>query len=142
MNHNVKTSKLFFDSLKYAETKKFDFILCDTSGRLQNNINLMNELGKIKKILDNNVFIKFNYKTFLVIDSMTGQNALNQVEIFNKTMPIDGVVLTKFDNISKAGIVLNIKYLYGLGTKYIGIGEKINDLVDFNIEDYVDYLLK
>ncbi|WCA22249.1 signal recognition particle-docking protein FtsY [Candidatus Phytoplasma oryzae] len=141
INNKKKTSKLFFNALKYAENKNFDVILCDTSGRLQNNINLMKELGKIKKILDNNFIFKNSYKTFLVIDSMTGQNSFNQVELFNKILPIDSIILTKFDNISKAGIILNIKHLYNLETEYLGIGEKNDDLIDFNIKDYIEYLL-
>lgn len=138
---NKKTSKLFFNALKYAEFRNFDFILCDTSGRLQNNINLMKELEKIKKIIEKNSFIKNNYKIFLVIDSMTGNNALNQVELFKKILPIDSIILTKFDGISKAGIILSIKYIHNLKIKYIGIGEKNDDLIEFNIKDYVDYLL-
>ncbi|WP_153368895.1 signal recognition particle-docking protein FtsY [Candidatus Phytoplasma sacchari] len=141
-NNAKKSSKLFFDAIKYAENKEFDFILSDTSGRLQNNVNLMKELEKINKILDNNSsFFKNNYRIFLVIDSMTGHNALNQVELFNKILPINGIILTKFDNISKAGIILDIKYLYNLKIKYIGIGEKEDDLIEFNIKDFVDNLL-
>ncbi|WBL31603.1 signal recognition particle-docking protein FtsY [Candidatus Phytoplasma sacchari] len=141
-NNAKKSSKIFFDAIKYAENKEFDFILSDTSGRLQNNVNLMKELEKINKILDNNSsFFKNNYRIFLVIDSMTGHNALNQVELFNKILPINDIILTKFDNISKAGIILDIKYLYNLKIKYIGIGEKEDDLIEFNIKDFVDNLL-
>jgi fused signal recognition particle receptor len=140
---NIKTSKLFFNALKYAEQKKFDVILCDTSGRLQNKINLMKELEKIEKVIQKHFVNKYDYKKFLVIDALTGQNALNQVNLFHKAISLNDIIMTKLDNISRGGIILSIKHLYNLNTKYIGIGEKNNDLIDFNIQDYIDnYLFK
>ncbi|MDV3166926.1 MAG: signal recognition particle-docking protein FtsY [Vigna little leaf phytoplasma] len=135
----IPPSKLFFDALNYAKKEKFDIILCDTSGRLQNKINLMKEIEKIHKMIKKH-FSDILSENFLILDSMTGQNGLQQTEIFNKFIPLNGVIFTKFDNISKAGLILAIRYLYNLETKYIGVGEKIQDLIDFNIEQYVDSL--
>ncbi|PQP79948.1 signal recognition particle-docking protein FtsY [Candidatus Phytoplasma phoenicium] len=135
----ISPSKILFDSLTYAQKQNFDVVLFDTSGRLQNNINLMKELEKIKKII-NKHFTNMINKNFLILDSMMGQNSLQQVEMFNKSLTLNSVILTKFDNISKAGLILSIKHLYNLETKYIGIGEKEDDLITFDINQYIDEL--
>lgn len=135
----ISPSKILFDSLTYAQKQNFDVVLFDTSGRLQNNINLMKELEKIKKII-NKHFTNMINKNFLILDSMMGQNSLKQVEMFNKSLTLNSVILTKFDNISKAGLILSIKHLYNLETKYIGIGEKEDDLITFDINQYIDEL--
>ncbi|KND62752.1 signal recognition particle-docking protein FtsY [Candidatus Phytoplasma phoenicium] len=133
----ISPSKILFDALNYAQNQKFDVILFDTSGRLQNNINLMKELEKIKKII-NKYFSNMINKNFLILDSMMGQNSLQQVENFNQSLTLNNVILTKFDNISKAGLILSIKHLYNLETKYIGVGEKAEDLMTFDINHYIE----
>ncbi|MBP3059515.1 signal recognition particle-docking protein FtsY [Texas Phoenix palm phytoplasma] len=138
---SISPSNVIFEALSYAKNKNFDIVLCDTAGRLENKTNLMKELEKIKKIIKiqnpNDEFQKF-----LILDSMTGQNGLNQVNIFNNLISLNGVILTKLDGISKGGLILAIKHLYNIETKYIGIGEKVDDLIEFDIQTYVNNLFK
>lgn len=116
-------------------------MLCDTAGRLQNKTNLMQELAKIKRVILKHLPLA-NLQSFLVLDANTGQNALNQVKIFNEAVSLTGVILTKLDGTSKGGIVFSIKHLYQLQTKYIGLGEKVEDLVEFDIKNYLFHLFK
>ncbi|TVY12224.1 signal recognition particle-docking protein FtsY [Candidatus Phytoplasma pini] len=134
---NKSVSSLFFDALTYAKKNNFDVILCDTSGRLENKTNLMSELKKIKKIIEK-IMSDAYLQTFLVLDAMTGQNALKQVDLFHKLIVLNGIILTKYDGISKGGIILAIKYLYNLSVKYVGVGENVNDLITFDINEYVN----
>ncbi|MDO7983744.1 MAG: signal recognition particle-docking protein FtsY [Pigeon pea little leaf phytoplasma] len=136
---NSQPASVIFEGLKYGENQNSDIILCDTSGRLQNKDNLMKELAKIDRVIK-----KYNpqapHEIFLILDAMTGQEALKQVESFNKLIPVTSIILTKFDHFSKGGLILAIKHLYQLETKYIGIGEKSNDLLEFDIQNYVNCL--
>ncbi|QTX03052.1 signal recognition particle-docking protein [Candidatus Phytoplasma luffae] len=138
---SITPSSLFFEALNYAKKNKFDVVLCDTSGRLENKVNLMKELEKIKKVIDKQIN-GIPYETFLILDSMTGQSNLKQFEIFNKTVSLTNIILTKFDGISKGGFILAIKQLYNLPIKYITVGEKINDLMIFDINEYIDNLFQ
>ncbi|AYJ01279.1 signal recognition particle-docking protein FtsY [Candidatus Phytoplasma ziziphi] len=133
------TSSVFFEALTYAKNRDFDIILCDTSGRLENKVNLMKELEKVKKVIKK-IYPKAPHKTFLILDAMIGQNGLKQVELFNKTVSLSDIILTKFDGIAKGGLILTIKHIYNLPTKYIGIGEKVDDLILFDINQYIDAL--
>lgn len=137
--NNNSTSSLFFEALTYAKNKDFDIILCDTSGRLENKVNLMKELEKVKKVIQK-IYPKAPHKTFLILDAMIGQNGLKQVELFNKIVSLSDIILTKFDGIAKGGLILTIKHIYNLPTKYIGIGEKTDDLIFFDINQYIDAL--
>ncbi len=137
--NNNSASSLFFEALTYAKNKDFDIILCDTSGRLENKVNLMKELEKVKKVIQK-IYPKAPHKTFLILDAMIGQNGLKQVELFNKTVSLSDIILTKFDGIAKGGLILTIKHIYNLPTKYIGIGEKEDDLIFFDINQYIDAL--
>ncbi|WP_323847765.1 MAG: signal recognition particle-docking protein FtsY [Phytoplasma sp.] len=136
---NIKTSSLFFEALTYAQNKNFDIILCDTSGRLENKVNLMRELEKVIRVIAK-IIPDAPHEVFLILDAMFGQNGLKQVETFNKTINLSGIILTKLDGIGKGGLILTIKNMYNLPTKYIGIGEHADDLIEFDINHYIDTL--
>jgi len=129
-------SSVMFDAIKYAEKNNIDIILCDTAGRLQNKVNLMKELGKINKVIARECD-GAPHETLLVVDATTGQNGLSQAKIFNEVTKISGIVLTKLDGTAKGGIVLAIKDELNIPIKYVGLGEKINDLEHFDIEEYI-----
>ncbi|CCV64053.1 Signal recognition particle GTPase [Alteracholeplasma palmae J233] len=134
-------SSVIFDALKIAQDEKYDIVLCDTAGRLQNKANLMNELAKMKRVIER-VLPTGLKETLLVIDATTGQNGMNQAAVFNEITEVTGIVLTKLDGTAKGGIVLAIRHLYGLPIKYVGLGEKIDDLISFDIEEYIYGLFK
>ena len=129
-------SSVMFDAIKYAEENEIDIILCDTAGRLQNKVNLMKELGKISKVIARECD-GAPHETLLVVDATTGQNGLSQAKIFNEVTNISGVILTKLDGTAKGGIVLAIKDELNIPIKYVGLGEKIDDLEHFDIEEYI-----
>lgn len=133
---NSDPSSVCYDGLKKAVSENYDVVLIDTAGRLQNKQNLMNELEKIKntcsKIIPNTPT-----ETLLVLDATTGQNGLKQAQVFNEVTSISGIILTKLDGTAKGGIILAIRHLYNITIKYIGLGEKIDDLVVFDIYDYL-----
>ena len=121
--------------------EKADIVLIDTAGRLQNKVNLMNELEKINKVIGK--FIPgAPHETLLIIDATTGQNGISQAISFKEITNITGIVLTKLDGTAKGGIVLAIKEEVNLPVKFVGLGEGINDLKSFDIEDYIYGLLK
>ncbi|CAM12161.1 Signal recognition particle-docking protein [Candidatus Phytoplasma australiense] len=132
-------SSVIFEGLQYAKKNAYDVVLCDTAGRLQNKANLMQELAKIQRVILKHLNPE-NLQSFLVLDANTGQNALNQVELFNEAVPLTGAIITKLDGTSKGGIVFAIKHLYNLSIKFIGLGEKPEDLVDFDIQNYLFHL--
>lgn len=133
---NADPASVVFDGLKYAKENNFNYVLVDTAGRLQNKVNLMNELSKIKRVIQK--FIEdAPHETLLVVDATTGQNGLSQAKLFNEATDITGIVLTKLDSTSKGGIVIAIKHLYNLPIKYVGLGEKLDDLEMFDIEQYI-----
>ncbi|MEC4558767.1 MAG: signal recognition particle-docking protein FtsY ['Conium maculatum' witches'-broom phytoplasma] len=136
---NISPSAVIFDALTYAEKNAFDVVLCDTSGRLQNKVNLMKELEKIKKVIQKK-FPQGPHESFLVLDSMTGQNGLNQIDLFNQSISLSGVILTKMDGAANGGLILAIKHLYNLETKYLGMGENPNDLFAFDIRTFIHNL--
>lgn len=129
-------SSVMFDAITYAKHNDIDIILCDTAGRLQNKKNLMNELDKIHRVIGREVE-NAPHETLLVIDATTGQNGLSQAKIFNEVSNISGIVLTKLDGTAKGGIVLAIKDDLGIPIKYVGLGEKLEDLEHFDIEEYI-----
>lgn len=129
-------SSVMYDAIKYAQENSVDLILCDTAGRLQNKVNLMKELEKINKVIGREC-IGAPHETLLVVDATTGQNGLSQAKIFNDVTNITGIVLTKLDGTAKGGIVLAIKDELGIPIKYVGLGEKIDDLEHFDIEEYI-----
>lgn len=129
-------SAVIYDAIKRAKNEKYDVLLCDTAGRLQTKINLMNELAKIKKVISREVE-GAPQDTLLVIDATTGQNGLSQAKAFIEATDVSGVVLTKLDGTAKGGIVLAIRENYNVPIKFVGLGEKMDDLEYFDIEKYV-----
>lgn len=134
-------SSVIFEALQKASKEQYDLVLVDTAGRLQNKVNLMNELSKMKRVIQKTL-PESPQETLLVIDATTGQNGMNQAHVFNEATDLSGIVLTKLDGTAKGGIVLAIRHLYDLPIKYVGLGEKIDDLVPFDIENYIYNLFK
>ncbi|NMB30433.1 MAG: signal recognition particle-docking protein FtsY [Clostridiales bacterium] len=130
-----------FDTLNAAKSRGSDIVICDTAGRLHNKKNLMDELAKINRIITNN-FEDSDLETLLVLDATTGQNAVNQAKQFKEVTNISGIVLTKLDGTAKGGIILSIKNELGIPVKFIGVGEKIDDLQPFSASDFVDALFE
>ena len=129
-------SSVMYDAIQKAKETDVDIILCDTAGRLQNKKNLMNELDKINRVIGREIE-GAPHETLLVVDATTGQNGLSQAKIFNEVTNISGIVLTKLDGTAKGGIVLAIKEELGIPIKYVGLGEKLDDLEHFDIEEYL-----
>ena len=134
-------SSVIYDGLEEAVSDGTDIVLIDTAGRLQNKTNLMNELEKINRVIGK-IIPDGPHETLLVIDATTGQNGISQATSFKEITNITGIVLTKLDGTAKGGIVLAIKETVGLPVKFIGLGEGINDLKPFDIEDYIYGLFK
>ena len=129
-------SSVIFDAIQKAKNGKYDVLLCDTAGRLQNKTNLMKELEKMNRVIQKEI-PDGPHETLLVIDATTGQNGLSQAEAFKEITDVTGVVLTKLDGTSKGGIVLAIRDKYNLPIKFIGLGERMDDLEYFDLEDYI-----
>ena len=129
-------SAVMFDAITKAKKENYDILLCDTAGRLQNKVNLMNELAKMKRVLQKEM-PDAPHETLLVIDATTGQNGMSQAKAFKEATDVTGVILTKLDGTSKGGIVLAIRHEMGIPIKYIGLGEGVDDLEVFDIEQYL-----
>lgn len=129
-------SSVIFDAIRRAKATGTDVLLVDTAGRLQNKKNLMNELGKINRIIKRELD-GAPFETYLVVDATTGQNGLQQARIFSEVTDISGIVLTKLDGTAKGGIVLAIRHELNIPIAYVGLGEGIDDLEPFDIEDYI-----
>lgn len=134
-------SSIVFDGLEEAIRNNADVVLIDTAGRLQNKQNLMNELEKIKRVIEKKTTRKVD-ETLLVIDASTGQNGISQAVSFKEICDITGIVLTKLDGTAKGGIVLSIKDVVGIPVKFVGFGEKASDMIPFDIEKYIYGLFK
>lgn len=134
-------SSVVFDALKRAKEQNIDVLICDTAGRLQNKVNLMNELEKMNRIIKR-VVPQGPQETLLVIDATTGQNGVSQAQEFSKITDITGLVLTKMDGTAKGGIVLSIKDALNIPVKFIGLGEQMDDLQEFDLEQYIYGLCK
>ena len=134
-------SSVIYDGLTEALEKNVDVVLIDTAGRLQNKVNLMKELEKINKVIGK-VIPEGPHETLLIIDATTGQNGISQAKAFKEITNITGIVLTKLDGTAKGGIVLAIKESVGIPVKYIGLGERKEDLQVFDIEKYIYGLFK
>lgn len=137
---NQETASVIYEGLQKGYSEKYDLIICDTSGRLQNKVNLMNELKKIYDVIH-----KFDstapHESLLVLDATTGQSGLSQAKMFNEAANLSGIILSKMDSTSKGGIVLAIKDMFNIPVKFIGLGEGIEDLNVFDLEKFVDGLL-
>lgn len=134
-------SAVVFDALKQAKEKNVDVLICDTAGRLQNKVNLMNELEKMNRIIKREV-PDAPHETLLVIDATTGQNGVSQAVEFSKITDASGLVLTKMDGTAKGGIVLSIKDQLNIPVKFIGLGESVDDLQEFDLDQYIYGLCK
>ena len=131
---------VLFDSLAAAKARGVDVVLCDTAGRLHNKVNLMNELSKLRKIIDRETPDAAK-DTLLVLDATTGQHGLQQAKVFRETAGLTGIILTKLDGTAKGGICVAIAQELGVPVKYVGLGEGIDDLQPFNAEEYVKALI-
>ena len=131
---------VLFDSLAAAKARGVDVVLCDTAGRLHNKVNLMNELSKLRKIIDRELPDAAK-ETLLVLDATTGQNGLQQAKVFRETAGLTGIILTKLDGTAKGGTCVAIAQELGVPVKYVGLGEGIDDLQPFNAEEYVKALI-
>lgn len=127
---------VMFDAVQAAKSRGVDVLLCDTAGRLQNKVNLMNELEKVKRVIEREV-PGAPHEVLLVLDATTGQNAMSQAKTFGKTTDVTGIVLTKLDGTAKGGIVLAIRHELDIPVKFVGLGEKVDDLQEFNAEQFV-----
>ena len=128
-----------YDAVQAAISRKADIVLIDTAGRLHNKVNLMNEIGKVKKVISRSKEDAPN-EVLLVLDATTGQNAISQAKTFKEVVDVTGIVLTKLDGTAKGGVIFSIKEELALPVKYIGVGEKIEDLKPFNPGEFVKAL--
>lgn len=134
-------ASVVYDGIQSAKSKNIDVLICDTAGRLHNKKNLMNELNKITRIIDRE-FPEANKEITLVLDATTGQNAIVQAKEFRDTANIDSVILTKLDGTAKGGVIFTIQLEMGIPVKQIGIGERIDDLQDYNDKDFVNAIFR
>ena len=131
---------VLFDAMKAAAARKVDVVICDTAGRLHNKQNLMNELAKLRKIIDREAPAAAK-ETLLVLDATTGQNGLIQAKQFKETAGLSGIILTKLDGTAKGGIVIPIARELGIPVKFAGLGEGLDDLQPFDAKEYVQALI-
>ena len=136
----VDPASVVFDAIKITKEKNADVLICDTAGRLHNKKYLMDELIKIKKVIDKQL-PHASKEVLMVLDATTGQNAISQVKAFKETVDITGLVLTKLDGTAKGGVVIGITNENKMPVKFIGIGEKIDDMEIFNSDDFVKALI-
>ncbi|RLQ95771.1 signal recognition particle-docking protein FtsY [Falsibacillus albus] len=127
---------VMFDAIQSARARKADVLLCDTAGRLQNKVNLMNELEKVKRVIEREI-PGAPHEVLLVLDATTGQNAMIQAKTFKDATNVTGIVLTKLDGTAKGGIVLAIRNELHIPVKFVGLGERMDDLQQFDAEKYV-----
>ena len=128
-----------YDTLKSAMSGDIEVVLIDTAGRLHNKVNLMNELSKIKRVMEK-VIPDAPHEVLLVLDGSTGQNAFEQAKQFTAATNVTALAITKLDGTAKGGVVIGISDQFGIPVKYIGVGEKLDDLLVFNRFDFVDSL--
>ena len=136
----VDPASVVFDAIKITKEKNADVLICDTAGRLHNKKYLMDELIKIKKVIDKEL-PDASKEILMVLDATTGQNAISQVKAFKETVDITGLVLTKLDGTAKGGVVIGIANENKMPVKFIGIGEQIDDMEIFNSDDFVKALI-
>ncbi|ENY69382.1 Cell division protein FtsY-like protein [Metamycoplasma auris 15026] len=139
--NELDPAAVVYRAIDKAKVDNYDILIIDTAGRLQNKVNLMNELSKINKIISSKVE-DAPQESLLVLDATTGQNGISQAKAFGEATKLSGIVLTKMDGTSKGGIILTIKDEINLAVKYIGLGEKIEDLEEFDLNSYIFGLMK
>ena len=138
-NEGSDPAAVVFDAISYAKKRQADVLIIDTAGRLHNKVNLMNELAKINRVIDRELPGAAR-ENLLVLDATTGQNAILQAKEFKNAASITGLVLNKLDGTAKGGIVISIKRELGIPVKFIGVGEKIDDMQEFDASEFVDAL--
>ena len=138
---NTDPAAVAYAAVEYGKSENSDLVIVDTAGRLHNKINLMNELSKIKRVMEK-IIPDAPHEILLVLDASTGQNALNQAKQFSKVTKVTGLILTKMDGTAKGGIALAISDQLNLPVRFLGIGEGQNDLVPFNPESFIKALLE
>lgn len=139
-NTGSDPASVAYDTLNAAQSKGFDVVIIDTAGRLHNKINLMNELSKIKKVMQK-LIPDAPHEVLLILDGSTGQNAFEQAKQFTAATDVTALALTKLDGTARGGVVLGISDQFKIPVKYIGVGEKLEDLLVFNREEFVDSLI-
>lgn len=135
----IESAAVVYEAIEKAQNENYNVLIIDTAGRLQNKFNLIEELKKVKSVVDKkapNALIE----TILVLDANLGQNGLNQAEVFTKNINVTSCAMTKMDGTAKGGIILSVAYKYKIPTKLLGIGEKIEDIQDFNSREYINSL--
>ena len=140
-NEGTDPGAVLFDALAAAKARSCDVVLCDTAGRLHNKQNLMNELAKMRKIIDREVPDSV-CETLLVLDATTGQNGLIQARQFKETAGLTGIILTKLDGTAKGGIVISVADALQIPVKFVGVGEKADDLMPFEAREFVEALIQ
>ena len=138
-SNGADPSSVVYDAVNAAKARHVDVLLCDTAGRLHNKKNLMEEMKKMNRIIDREYPDAYR-ENLIVLDGTTGQNALNQAREFGETANLTGIILTKMDGTSKGGIAVAIQSELNIPVKYIGLGEKIEDLQKFDAEEFIDAL--
>ncbi|HEY8518034.1 MAG TPA: signal recognition particle-docking protein FtsY [Candidatus Binatia bacterium] len=133
-------SSVVFDGIKAALARGVDVVLVDTAGRLHTKVNLMEELKKVRRVIDR-VYSGAPHEVLLVLDATTGQNAVSQARTFSEAVDVSGVILTKLDGSAKGGVVIAISHELGLPVRYVGVGERVDDLQPFDPDAYLDGLL-
>ncbi|WP_427867494.1 signal recognition particle-docking protein FtsY [Mycoplasmopsis arginini] len=141
LQNETDPAAVVYRAIDKVKEENYDVLIIDTAGRLQNKINLMNELAKINKVLESKI-PGAPHESLLVLDATTGQNGISQAKAFGEATQLTGIVLTKMDGTSKGGIVLTIKDEINLAVKFIGLGEKIEDLAEFDLDSYIYGLMK
>ena len=134
-------SAVVFDAISSAKAKGADVLLIDTAGRLHNKVNLMEELKKIGKVVSRE-WPEAEYHKLIVVDGTTGQNSINQVQMFNEAVELNDIAVTKLDGTSKAGFVVGLANDYDMAIRYIGVGETAEDLLEFDAKDFVDAIFE
>ncbi len=135
-NEGSDPAAVMYDAVQAARSRKADILLCDTAGRLQNKVNLMKELEKVKRVIEREI-PGAPHEVLLVLDATTGQNAMIQAKQFKEATDVTGIVLTKLDGTAKGGIVIAIRKELNIPVKFVGLGEKMDDLQPFDLEQYV-----
>ncbi len=130
-------SAVVFDAISSVKAKNTDVLIIDTAGRLHVKVNLMEELKKIDRVVARE-YPEANYKKLIVLDATTGQNSYNQVQSFNNAVGVDGIVLTKLDGTAKGGFIISLSYELEVPVVYVGVGEKIDDIEDFNAKEFIE----
>ncbi len=136
-SEGADASAVVFDAIESAKAKNTDVLIIDTAGRLHVKANLMEELKKMDRVVKRE-YPAANYYKLIALDATTGQNAYNQVEVFNEAVGIDGIILTKLDGTAKGGFIISLSYELEVPVCFVGTGEKIYDIEDFNAQDFVD----